>query len=144
MNVGARTQNSGPSHYLASALLFVPSETFQIKSYSCLWSGFPGQSNFSLIILFYLLVYLLLSHKPIKVRTCSISQMGNCRPREGKRPAQGLELGSPTLRTAKEAPCLLGGGGALRGRLQLAGYSALARGRRVRSSVYQANCHPVV
>lgn len=80
----------------------------------------------------------------MKVRTCSISQMDNLRPREGKRLAQGLELGPWALSTAREAQCVLGAGRSSRGRLQLAGLSALGRGRRVRSSPYQANCHPVV
>lgn len=40
----------------------------------------------------------------MKVRTCSIIQVGNQRPRGEDRLAQGLKVGSLTLSTVRQAP----------------------------------------
>lgn len=89
------------------------------------------QSNFSLILL-------PLSHKPMKVRTCSILQVGNQRPREEKRVAHGLELGFLTLSLVRE----LCGGGSVG--VAPANRPLLSPEAGGRSSPYQANCYPAV
>lgn len=84
----------------------------------CLCSA--AQSDFSLVLLAF-------SHKHMKVRTCSISHMGNQRPREGERHAQGLELESltsPVREALWRQSC--------RSRLQLAG---LCSGQRQEGEV---------